>query len=566
MGNNKFLFFGGLPPRAGSPSQPPLWFYDATRGAWIAGTRISGQFSDRHSHAAVYVNGILYVFGGSRGYDVTNELLIISLDGEKYSSCTVRDDLSAPCARCHHTMTVVGNKVYLFGGNTGDGQLRGDLWEMDLSVNPLKPQWTIVRKSGPSMRQQHIAFTRDGALFIAGGVGEDEEILTDIWRFDGSDWQQVAVFDYSLRVFGCSQGLLSVDDHGVVSQLEESPTMAVLVERFATLKGKQHIKMEKIAERWNNIGEMRVEMERLTKLMAQVQDGNMQNASEYFSDAVMRSLCEEVEKLREQYVEKTVKVLDFHASYFCTPGGPPSSAIQAKSEVLAAKRARVRKKYEARINELEKEISVYTTLRDRAPAPSSESNELHSKIIEFIKKQNLLERQTLRLNHQHAKIRKLNAKIERNNTMVLDLIHEIADLEQVVEQRKKDIDELKERMAPLENSVEREKAKFRLLNTPPEHSRPLIDSINERSNQLRETYRRVLKDQMPADVKSALRSLIALSNVLYEQYRKEDTLRTVQKQVSNFTAKLFASLKSDTGPSMVLFESFEPTLLESPRR
>ena len=566
IGSGRFLFFGGIATKKSYDNRDdevPLWFYDSTKDSWTMGKQVSGGIADRHSHAAIYKNGKFYVFGGCKGYDVTNELLIFSIDGDKYSSCTVKDDLSMPCARCHHTMTAVGNKVYVFGGNTGDGQLRGDLWEMDLSIDPLKPQWALIRKNGPSMRQQHIAFTRNGALFIAGGVGEDEEVLSDIWRFDGKEWQQVAVFDFKLTSFGCSQGLFDVDPYGQVFQLEESPTMAVLVEQFADLKGRQRIKMEKIAERWNNIGEMRVEMDRIARMMTQINEGNMTEVRDYFSESVLNTLRADIEKLREQFVSKAASVLEVHAEDFCAPSHKPPSLVDIKSQHLAAKCDRVRKKYDTRIAELKKEIQVYSGLLGRGAVQSQEKNELYSKILDFIEKQSLLERQTLRLNHQHATIKKLTAQLERNNTKVLDIIHEINDAEEEVNHRKETIQDLKEQLAPLQHAIEKSKAKCEFLNTPPELSKSLLDRAIAQSNDLRESYRQMIHDCMPMDVKNALRSLIALSNVLYEQYRKPDTLPTVQKQVRNFTTKLFTSLRDEASNTMV-FESFDAAPL-SPR-
>ena len=153
--------------------------------------------------------------------------------------------------------------------------------------------------------------------------------------------------------------------------------------------------------------------------------------------------------------------------------------------------------------------------------------------------------------------------MERNNTKVLDIIHEINDAEEEVNHRKETIQDLKEQLAPLQHAIEKSKAKCEFLNTPPELSKSLLDRAIAQSNDLRESYRQMIHDCMPMDVKNALRSLIALSNVLYEQYRKPDTLPTVQKQVRNFTTKLFTSLRDEASNTMV-FESFDAAPL-SPR-
>ncbi len=59
------------------------------------------------------------------------------------------------CCRGLHTVTAVGDKLYLFGGASQKGQMQNDLWVLDLSTM----QWTQLHPKGetPHIRCSHTA-------------------------------------------------------------------------------------------------------------------------------------------------------------------------------------------------------------------------------------------------------------------------------------------------------------------------------------------------------------------------------------------------------------------------
>jgi len=71
------------------------------------------------------------------------------------------------CCRGLHTVTAVGDKLYLFGGASQKGQMQSDLWVLDLSTM----QWTQLHPKGetPHIRCSHTAVLVGQDIVFFGG-------------------------------------------------------------------------------------------------------------------------------------------------------------------------------------------------------------------------------------------------------------------------------------------------------------------------------------------------------------------------------------------------------------
>ena len=149
----------------------------------------------------------IWVYGG---YEMqsglyTNEMWLYELNSEPPSpnnGCSVdkagwikvfdndSDDQSRPPASVGHSLTCVGDKLFLFGGNN-EIQTFKDLWSFD----PDSKSWT-KEKSGPSSRYFHSAHAALGKLWIVGGEkGESQPDLqlNEVWIFDpaAKQWEHL---------------------------------------------------------------------------------------------------------------------------------------------------------------------------------------------------------------------------------------------------------------------------------------------------------------------------------------------------------------------------------------
>jgi hypothetical protein len=109
---------------------------------------------------------------------------------------TTRTTGTPPAARWGHTLTAVGNQLYLFGGCVDKGPTN-EFYAYDIPTN----MWSVVHVRGPSPnpRYNHSALAFDHYLIVFGGVAifDDKNVAfyNDVWIFDTktSEWWSARV-------------------------------------------------------------------------------------------------------------------------------------------------------------------------------------------------------------------------------------------------------------------------------------------------------------------------------------------------------------------------------------
>ncbi|KPM42490.1 hypothetical protein AK830_g4058 [Neonectria ditissima] len=120
---------------------------------------------------------------------------------------TSGDDNSLELARSHHTVTVIGNKAYIFGGESTDGQLsstdihaiavpsEGQARDIDYACYPAvaAPNKDAATDTlGPVARTGHAACARRTSLIIHGGrdkYGNNIDDGSSLWAWDSQKVQ-----------------------------------------------------------------------------------------------------------------------------------------------------------------------------------------------------------------------------------------------------------------------------------------------------------------------------------------------------------------------------------------
>jgi hypothetical protein len=112
-------------------------------------------------------------------------------------------------ARSGHTLSVVGNTAFIFGGETASGQLAGnDVHSVTLptSENP-NTSYDIISASAfaeegkvPAARKRHAACALNERIAVFGGVDGNGTVIsegTKLWMFDTgkSKWEELEAFD-----------------------------------------------------------------------------------------------------------------------------------------------------------------------------------------------------------------------------------------------------------------------------------------------------------------------------------------------------------------------------------
>ncbi len=91
---------------------------------------------------------------------------------------------TGPSPRRHHAMATLGDKVLLFGGESGGSRL-GDTWEWDGT------EWTLKATTGPSPRSGHAMAALNGKIVLFGGDhASGFPDSGETWEWDGTSWTQ----------------------------------------------------------------------------------------------------------------------------------------------------------------------------------------------------------------------------------------------------------------------------------------------------------------------------------------------------------------------------------------
>ncbi|KAJ7973263.1 BTB-kelch protein [Quillaja saponaria] len=148
--------------------------------------------SPRESHTATLVGDErLVIFGGSGEGDANylNDLHILDLQTMRWTSPEVKGDMPVP--RDSHSTVAVGNKLFVYGGDSGD-HYHGNADMLDMETMT----WTrlTVQGSSPGVRAGHAAVTIGTKVYVIGGVG-DKHYYNDVWILDVSicSWTQLNI-------------------------------------------------------------------------------------------------------------------------------------------------------------------------------------------------------------------------------------------------------------------------------------------------------------------------------------------------------------------------------------
>lgn len=127
--------------------------------------------------AAALHNGILYLHGGEDASGIRSELWLINVTTGESSS------YPTSYARAHHTMTVIGDNLFLFGGIDETLTETRLLVSFDTGLNWNTPITTSDTNGPfPEARSRHIAFACDGYFYVHGGAlsGGAEMIVSTV--------------------------------------------------------------------------------------------------------------------------------------------------------------------------------------------------------------------------------------------------------------------------------------------------------------------------------------------------------------------------------------------------
>eukprot|EP00164_Ancoracysta_twista_P002964 GFYU01003946.1.p1 GENE.GFYU01003946.1~~GFYU01003946.1.p1 ORF type:complete len:1089 (+),score=230.13 GFYU01003946.1:255-3521(+) len=173
-----------------------MWLYNVDTQAWKVVLNATGEKPPGlDGHRTCVVGRTLYLFGGykctekgiankSGAQCYSNDMYIMDLDTWRWRRVDPsRSEQPPPLRRAYHSMTVVGDKLWIFGGgyvdHLGDWVFYNDIGLFDIT-NEL---WLPVEARGtpPQVRWSHTATNLDSDIFIFGGCTTKRRFYNDMW-------------------------------------------------------------------------------------------------------------------------------------------------------------------------------------------------------------------------------------------------------------------------------------------------------------------------------------------------------------------------------------------------
>ena len=135
-----------------------------------------------------------YVYFHS-GYSTThpagNFISRINMSEEPLKAEIISPTFDMPSGRSYHSLTAIGNKLYMFGGHDGEKAL-DELWAFDSD----QEAWEYIEIYGiqPSRRWGHAATSHGTNLLIWGGK-DNNLMYNDMFMYNvlSNEWTELAV-------------------------------------------------------------------------------------------------------------------------------------------------------------------------------------------------------------------------------------------------------------------------------------------------------------------------------------------------------------------------------------
>jgi hypothetical protein len=143
-------------------------------------------------HATVAWNGNVVCIGGHTKSKDETEMPVRLLDTQAGAWSTLSttsnsaETLAHPRPRGGHTATVIGNKVYVFGGEDAKRKPLNELWVLDLSTLEWSQPETSssTTEKGPTARSQHTACSFRNRFIVIFGGGSVANCFNDLVVLD----------------------------------------------------------------------------------------------------------------------------------------------------------------------------------------------------------------------------------------------------------------------------------------------------------------------------------------------------------------------------------------------
>jgi len=153
--------------------------FPTSRWRWISP---AGQLpGKRTSHAAVVYNNKMYVFGGFSGEEYLNDLHEFNLENETWRNLSAQCKGDIPAPRSRFCAAVHGDSMYILGGWNKVGYFN-DFYKFDFA----RSVWTKIANinfSIPTISQYSLAVDEKFLYIFGGFCGREKTCINKLYKY-----------------------------------------------------------------------------------------------------------------------------------------------------------------------------------------------------------------------------------------------------------------------------------------------------------------------------------------------------------------------------------------------
>lgn len=192
-GGRHIYVFGGYGKDNCQTNQ--VHIFDTVNQTWSQPAIKGTPPTPRDSHTCSVVGHRLFVFGGTDGTNPLKDLHILDTSLQTWDSPIIRGE--GPEAREGHSAAVVGKRLYIFGGCGKSADNNNEVYYNDLYIlNTETLVWMRPTTSGtpPSPRDSHSCSTWKNRIIVIGGEDGHDYYLSDVHIFDTDtlNWRELS--------------------------------------------------------------------------------------------------------------------------------------------------------------------------------------------------------------------------------------------------------------------------------------------------------------------------------------------------------------------------------------
>jgi serine/threonine protein kinase/N-acetylneuraminic acid mutarotase len=139
--------------------------------------------SPRSQHSVTLVGQTLYIFGGFDGTKCMNDLYTLDTVTWYWKIVELQGDI--PEERCGHSAVLVGKKIYIWGGRTTEGVVLPCEIIYMFNLETMKWEKEVALGEPPLPRAYHTVALIDGVIYMFGGENS-RECYDDFYMFNAS--------------------------------------------------------------------------------------------------------------------------------------------------------------------------------------------------------------------------------------------------------------------------------------------------------------------------------------------------------------------------------------------